>query len=588
MSSQSENQMHLTVTFNTAENCASVAASRFKAAPETGVSAITIPWDMMLLAKNDPNVVSIDQVSHDPEEFIIQGDINKPEVAALITDVKDLGEGFYHVVSTNGLALHDVVTSIDPVNIVSFGTHDVTTINSVSGTTIVDPMSSDGQWARIRVVSTYRPLLTSFNYYDSLVTKSTPEVYLMDSGVNWNHVEFAELAHDDFWKSDTFADFSDKVGHGTAMASCIAGKNIGVAKNVKIRSIKISEDQTVPFSLIDLNSAISAILRECQANPGLTRIVNASWTVPKNTFLESRFQALLNAGVTIVAAAGNTGTEISALSPAGMANGVITVGAIDKYDIPAGFNNIAPSDSGLTTNYGNMLDMFAPGEKVAMAVASDPTGYHIGSGTSPSAAYVSGVAAQTAALFEGQVPNPVLMQKLIDVATKDAILFDDPNFSEGQNKIVHLIGAADAQANVLDLYMGYFHVDSKAITLDVNTIVDTSKYLAIDPTDTFTWGVTYENNTDGTNYGPFMLMDETTGILTVNPPTIVLQNDETIHMVMFTAHAKNSKITLDTPWLFFYQVADSLTTEEAEQNITRALAATNSTSCFGSMFATLK
>jgi hypothetical protein len=235
-----------------------------------------------------------------------------------------------------------------------------------------------------------------------------------------------------------------------------------------------------------------------------------------------------------------------------------------------------------------MLDMFAPGEKVAMAVASDPTGYHIGSGTSPSAAYVSGVAAQTAALFEGQVPNPVLMQKLIDVATKDAILFDDPNFSEGQNKIVHLIGAADAQANVLDLYMGYFHVDSKAITLDVNTIVDTSKYLAIDPTDTFTWGVTYENNTDGTNYGPFMLMDETTGILTVNPPTIVLQNDETIHMVMFTAHAKNSKITLDTPWLFFYQVADSLTTEEAEQNITRALAATNSTSCFGSMFATLK
>ena len=580
--------MHLTVTFNTAENCASVAASRFKAAPETGVSAITIPWDMMLLAKNDPNVVSIDQVSHDPEEFIIQGDINKPEVAALITDVKDLGEGFYHVVSTNGLALHDVVTSIDPVNIVSFGTHDVTTINSVSGTTIVDPMSSDGQWARIRVVSTYRPLLTSFNYYDSLVTKSTPEVYLMDSGVNWNHVEFAELAHDDFWKSDTFADFSDKVGHGTAMASCIAGKNIGVAKNVKIRSIKISEDQTVPFSLIDLNSAISAILRECQANPGLTRIVNASWTVPKNTFLESRFQALLNAGVTIVAAAGNTGTEISALSPAGMANGVITVGAIDKYDIPAGFNNIAPSDSGLTTNYGNMLDMFAPGEKVAMAVASDPTGYHIGSGTSPSAAYVSGVAAQTAALFEGQVPNPVLMQKLIDVATKDAILFDDPNFSEGQNKIVHLIGAADAQANVLDLYMGYFHVDSKAITLDVNTIVDTSKYLAIDPTDTFTWGVTYENNTDGTNYGPFMLMDETTGILTVNPPTIVLQNDETIHMVMFTAHAKNSKITLDTPWLFFYQVADSLTTEEAEQNITRALAATNSTSCFGSMFATLK
>lgn len=580
--------MHLTVTFNTAENCASVAASRFKSEADTDVSVITVPWDMLLLAKSDPNVVSIEQVTHEPEEFIIQGDISNADVAALITDVNELGEGFYHVTSTNGLALHDLVTSIDPVNIVSFGTHDVSTINSVSGTAITDPTSSEAQWARIRVVSTYRPLLTSFTYYDSLVTKSTPEVYLMDSGVNWDHVEFTELAHDDFWKSDTFADFSDKVGHGTAMASCIAGKNIGVAKNVKVRSIKISEDETVPFSLIDLNNAISALLRECQANPAVTRIVNASWTVPKNTFLESRFQALLNAGVTIVAAAGNTGTDIAALSPAGMANGVITVGAIDKYDIPAGFNNIAPSDSGLTTNYGNMLDMFAPGEKVTLALATDPTGYNIVSGTSASAAYVTGVAAQTAALFEGQVPNPVLMQKLIDVSTKDAILFDDPNFSEGQNKIVHLIGAEDAQANSLDLYMGYFHTDPKTITLDVNTIVDTSKYLTIHPEDTFTWRVTYENDTDGTNYGPFVLMDEVTGILTVNPPTIALQNDETIHMVMFTAHATNSKITLDTPWIFFYQIADSLSTEEAEQNITRALSATNSTSCFGSMFATLK
>jgi len=588
MSSQSENQMHLTVTFNTAENCASVAESRFKAAPDAGAVTITIPWDMLLNAKTDPNVLSIEQVAHDPEEFIIQGDVNNPEVAALITDVKELGDGFYHVVSTNGLALHDLVTSIDPVNIVSFGTHAVSTVNSVEGTDVTDPTSTATQWARIRIVSTYRPLLTSFSYYDSLVAKSTPEVYLMDSGVNWDHNEFTEVAHDDFWKSSTFADFSDKVGHGTAMASCIAGKNLGIAKNVKIRSIKISEDESVPFSLVDLNDAISAILRECQTNPGITRIVNASWTVPKNTFLESRFQALLNAGVTVIASAGNTGTDISALSPASMANGLITVGAIDKYDIPAGFNNIAPSDSGLTTNYGNLLDMFAPGENVAMAKSSDTAGYFIGSGTSASAAYVAGVAAQTAALFADQVPNPILMQKLIDVSTKDAILFDDPNFSENQNKIVYLIGAKDVQSGVLDLYMGAFHTDPSAIVLDVNTIIDIKNYLTVDPTDTFTWTVDFENTTDGDSYSPFVLMNESTGVLTVNPPTVALPADEVIHMVLFKAHATNSMITLDSPWLFFYQVADSLTTEEAEQNITRALSATNSTSCFGSMFAVLK
>jgi hypothetical protein len=586
--------MHLKVIFKNKESRLK-AVHMLKSAPTTEDNIAVVPWDMLTSAKLDPNTVSFEQISDEPEEFIIKGDINNPQVAELITDVKDLGEGFYHVKSSHGLALHGLVQSLDPVHIHSFGRQVVARVNAeVKGEVITDFTAPAAQWGRIRIVSTYRPLLTTFEYYDTVVAKSKPELYIFDSGVNWNHQEFEVVEHDDFWKSDSFADFSDKVGHGTAMASVAAGKNIGIARDVKLRSIKISEDESIPFSLIDLNDAIGAILRECYNNPFVTRVVNCSWTVPKNTFLESRFQALLNAGVTVVAAAGNTGADIATISPAGMTT-VLTVASIDKFDIPSGFNNIAPSDTGLTTNYGNMLDIFAPGELVACATKNNNNEYVISNGTSISAAYVSGVLAQTAALFEGQVPNPILMQKILDTATTDAILFDTFNFNESQNKIVHLSLAKDIAANSLDLYMGAFHPQlqpnagnvGKDIILDVNSIIDLSKQKILDPDDKFTWSVSFENNTDGNNYGPFITIDPY-GFLTVKEPQIKLPPDEIIHMVMFKVYAKNNKITLETPWLFFYQVADTLSAEEAEQNITRALSATNSTSCFGSMFATLK
>ncbi|KAL9032672.1 MAG: hypothetical protein Q9180_006368 [Flavoplaca navasiana] len=72
-------------------------------------------------------------------------------------------------------------------------------------------------------------------------------VYILDSGINWEHQDLKELSHRDhiasglrnkFGQPDT--DASDGVGHGTAVASMVAGKVLGVAKRVSLVSVKVA------------------------------------------------------------------------------------------------------------------------------------------------------------------------------------------------------------------------------------------------------------------------------------------------------------------------------------------------------------
>jgi hypothetical protein len=571
--------MSVIVTFDTHENYAAFAAKTGLAVTD-GETSVQIPWGKLKVAKNSAGAVSfahIDGETADTVEFIMKGDITDAQVSELITVTADLGGGFYHIETSQGLALFDLVDGLDPVSAEHLVFHATSSINGVNpGQVGIDPLSTDGQWARIRVASTYRPLLSSFEYYDDLVTKSVPEVYLIDSGVNWNHDEFVNTDHANFWKAPTFANFDDEVGHGTAIASAIFGTNVGIAKTVKVLSCKIAT-ATGYCSFLDVGNLIDLIIAETVSNPGITRIVNTSWAVDENVWLESKFKQLLDAGVTVVCAAGNSGVDVDTITPAGMPE-VITVGATDRYDIPAGFNNIAPTDSGLTTNYGQRLDIFAPGDSVALA-ANDGS-YMISSGTSIAAGYVSGAAAQIAALFENNLPNPLLLTKILDSSTKDAILFDDDRFSDNQNKIVHLIGTKDVQANALDLYLGAFNVTTDLFNLDLNTVIDTSHYTKLLPSEAFNWSISFEQEEYDTLYREFTVLDSSSGELVANKPTVQLDEDEIIRMIRFKAYATSDTVALQSPWILFFQVDQTIDPATVNVDITRALSETNSSSIF--------
>jgi subtilisin family serine protease len=571
--------MSVIVTFDTHENYAAFAAKTGLAVTE-GATSVQIPWGKLKVAKNSVGAVSFahsESETTDTVEFIMKGDITHAQVSELITVTADLGNGFYHIETSQGLALFDLVDGLDPVSAEHVVFHAISSIDGVNPEQVgIDPLSTDGQWARIRVASTYRPLLSSFEYYDDLVTKSVPEIYLADSGVNWNHEEFAGTDHADFWKASIFSNFDGQMGHGTLVASAIFGKNVGIAKNVKVLNCKIKGPEG-SANFVELGNLIDAIIAETVAKPNVTRIFNASWGVDENVWLEAKFRQLLDAGVTVVCAAGNSGVDVDTITPAGMPE-VITVGATDRYDIPAGFNNIAPTDSGLTTNYGQRLDIFAPGDHVALA--DKDGGYMISSGTSIAAGYVSGAAAQIAALFENNLPNPLLLTKILDSSTKDAILFDDDRFSDNQNKIVHLIGTKDVQANSLDLYLGAFNVTTELFNLDLNTIIDTSHYTKLLPSEAFNWSILFEQEDYDTLYREFTVLDSSSGQLVANKPTVQLDEGEIIRMVRFKAYATSDTVALQSPWILFFQVDQTIDPATVNVDITRALSETNSSSIF--------
>jgi len=105
--------------------------------------------------------------------------------------------------------------------------------------------------------------------------------------------------------------------------------------------------------------------------------------------LTAAVEKLNSLGILNVVAAGNDNNDACLYSPAS-APSAITVGASDNRDIRSYFSN-----------YGNCVDVFAPGSNIISARASDPTGSAQMSGTSMATPHVTGLAA----LYLGQHPS---------------------------------------------------------------------------------------------------------------------------------------------------------------------------------------
>lgn len=209
-------------------------------------------------------------------------------------------------------------------------------------------------------------------------------VYVMDSGIKLDHPEFAgksvNLLH------SLTGEFSDTTGHGTALASVIIGETCGITE-ATLNIVKVfHQDQTTYLS--DLLTALQKIAEH--VDPTRPSVLNMSWAIPKNEFIEAKLMALINKGVICVAAAGNDGTPIQDVTPASMEQ-VITVGAFGQDLKPCDFTNYTgPSATSYTegpTNVGPALDMFAPGEHIRVGTTDGAHGYSIG--TSIAAAITS-------------------------------------------------------------------------------------------------------------------------------------------------------------------------------------------------------
>jgi len=242
-------------------------------------------------------------------------------------------------------------------------------------------------WGLDRIDDNDLPLDLSYTYF---ATSSNVTAYVLDTGINVNHVDFAPLGRAAYIANGANGDFvgdgwgsaNDCNGHGTHVSGTIGGVYSGVAKSVNIRVGRV-----VNCSGGGTASMVIAGMDWIRLNGTRPAVVNMSLGYGNVLSVKNAATNLVAAGYVVVAAAGNgnsVGTPLNACNEApGNAPTVITVGATDNTDKEASFSN-----------YGTCVDILAPGVNITASYYANVNQVTTMSGTSMASPHVAGVAAQ--------------------------------------------------------------------------------------------------------------------------------------------------------------------------------------------------
>jgi hypothetical protein len=255
--------------------------------------------------------------------------------------------------------------------------------------------------------------------YNPQSTGTGEHVYLLDTGVNTTHDEFAGSTVNNLYTGFA-SDFADTDGHGTVMASLIVGDNVGTAKDATLHNVRMMDANPYTGTVADVIDALEAIQVHHNANtPSQTKTVVACWTASKNSLIDSKFKQLEDNNMVIVAAAGNDGLDVDNYSPAGL-DSVLTVGAMNSQ-----FNVGMNPNNGAASNLGEEVDIYAIGEDVSVVDTTSTTAYVTADGTSVAAAQIAGLVAQFTDLY----PNSDAFQTKSSVVTDGMVELRGTNVS---------------------------------------------------------------------------------------------------------------------------------------------------------------
>ncbi|KAF9977456.1 hypothetical protein BGZ73_005954 [Actinomortierella ambigua] len=225
-------------------------------------------------------------------------------------------------------------------------------------------------WGLIRISQHVRDLTTGlYPFPDSAGQGIT--VYVLDTGIYFGHDDFSGRAVHGF-NSVAGSVNEDENGHGTHIAGIIGGIKYGVAKKVKLVSVKVLNGNGSGTA-----SGVIAGMDWVRANAVVGKsVVNMSLGGGKSLAIDSAAQRLFNANIPLIAAGGNGGSSQACnSSPAGAPN-VFGVGATDNQD------KVLPSSA-----LGPCIDMFAPGFQITSAWIGSPTAQATLTGSSMAAAH---------------------------------------------------------------------------------------------------------------------------------------------------------------------------------------------------------
>jgi len=213
--------------------------------------------------------------------------------------------------------------------------------------------------------------------------------YVIDTGVRRTHEELEGRVD---WIGDFVGGTADgpvsndaddcdppaSQGHGTHVASILAGRRFGVARGARVHALRILP--CTGTTRTDLAATVRAVnwITAHGVHPAVVNISPARWQTT-DRLLDEAILRSIRAGFVYVLSAGGM-ADLDAFTPQRIAD-AIKVGSTDA------------SDAAIQPGYGPHLTLFAPGAGIDGAGHASDTAIFSGDGDSYAAPLVAGVAA---------------------------------------------------------------------------------------------------------------------------------------------------------------------------------------------------
>ena len=221
------------------------------------------------------------------------------------------------------------------------------------------------------------------------------DVYVIDTGLATQHPEFQGRVGNgyDVVDGDSIPQECGSVPHGTHVAGTIASTLFGVAPQSTIHGVRVLDCEGAGY-VSDVIAGMDWVVGE-RSRIGRTVVANMSLGGSYNSALNAATANMERSGVVTVAAAGNEADNASYYSP-GSTPEAITVAASTSNDSDASYSN-----------YGSIIDLYAPGSDIWSTYAYDPSQKYRLSGTSMAAPHVAGWATLYLGLHPDATPAQV-------------------------------------------------------------------------------------------------------------------------------------------------------------------------------------
>lgn len=255
---------------------------------------------------------------------------------------------------------------------------------------------SNPPWGLDRIGQRDLPLNSAYGYTS---TGSGVNAYIIDTGIRRTHTQFGGRAFVGFDAIGDGRNTNDCNGHGTHVAGTVGGSTYGVAKTVRLFAVRV-----LSCSGSGSTSGVIAGVDWVTANHIDPAVANMSLGGGASSALDGAVRNSIAAGVTYSIAAGNSNANAANFSPARVTE-AITVGATTSSDARSSFSN-----------FGSVVDIFAPGSSIRSAWLTSDTATATLSGTSMAAPHVAGVAARVLQNNPGFSPASV-RNAIVNAAT---------------------------------------------------------------------------------------------------------------------------------------------------------------------------